>query len=87
MIFISAADICTGAVVPLPFLPDGLRNVLEILPFVSVQNVLLRAYSGNLSGNEVLCAACLQIFWVVVLIFLGKQMERKGLQRLTVAGG
>lgn len=87
MIFISAADICTGAVVPLPFLPDGLRNVLEILPFASVQNVPLRAYSGNLSGNEVLCAACLQIFWVVVLIFLGKQMERKGLQRLTVAGG
>lgn len=87
MIFVSLADLCTGAVIPLPFLPDGLRRLFEIQPFASVQNVPLRVYSGNLCGAAMLRAVCLQVFWVIVLIWLGKRLEQRGLKKVVLAGG
>ena len=46
----SVTELLQGAIIPLPFFPDAVRQILELLPFAAMQNVPLRVYSGDLSG-------------------------------------
>jgi ABC-2 type transport system permease protein len=38
IVALSLTEFLTGAVIPLPFLPDGVRKVVELTPFASMQN-------------------------------------------------
>lgn len=87
MISISLVEFFAGAVIPLPFLPNGIRQVVELLPFASMQNVPLRVYSGNISGTHIYVAAGLQLFWAVALIWLGRRLMAAALKRVVVQGG
>lgn len=80
-------DFCAGGLLPLPFFPDGLRQVLEFSPFGSIQNVCLRIYSGDVAGKEALLRIALQLFWCGVLIALGKRLFVRCRRRLVVQGG
>lgn len=85
--FTSVVEFLAGGIIPLPFLPDGLRLVLELLPFASMQNVPLRVYSGNMSGTEMRNAIALQIFWLAMLVLLGQLLCKLAEKRITVQGG
>jgi ABC-2 type transport system permease protein len=87
LVSISLVEFFAGAVLPLPFLPDGIRQAVELLPFASMQNVPLRVYSGDIAGKEILYRAGLQLFWVIVLICLGKVLTKAALKRVVVQGG
>ena len=76
-----------GAVIPLPFFPEKIQRVLELLPFAAMQNAALQIYSGNLSGNEMQRALCFQIFWVVMLIAGGKMLCRAAEKKVMIQGG
>ena len=80
-------DFFNGAVIPLPFFPDRVRAVMEILPFAAMQNVPLRIYSGDLAGGEALRAVGLQCFWLAVLVALGRALTSAAEKKLTVQGG
>ena len=86
-IFSSAAEFCSGALVPLPFLPDGVQKVLELLPFASVQNLPFRIYSGDIAGLDILWGVALQVFWTAALIAVGGLIFRNALKRAVVQGG
>lgn len=87
ILFVSCVEFFSGAVIPLPFFPDGIRKVMEILPFASMQNVPLRVYSGDLAGAELWRAVGLQIFWLAVLTLTGKLLCRRAQRRVVVQGG
>lgn len=87
MVFLSLRDILAGSIIPLPFFPEKLQRVLEILPFAAIQNVPLRIYSGNLTGAEMERAVFLQIFWLITLTVLGKVLWRRAEKRVVVQGG
>lgn len=87
MVYVCAVDFMCGAIIPLPFLPDGLRRVIELLPFASMQNVPLRIYGGSMSGEEMAMAICLQIFWIVVLIAGGRALCARAMKKVVVQGG
>lgn len=80
-------DFLAGAVLPLPFFPVAVQQVLRLLPFASMQNLPLRLYSGNISGQEALFSLLLQVFWLAVLCFLGHRWMGKSLRRVIVQGG
>lgn len=84
---VALADILGGAIIPLPFMPTGLRRVAEVSPFGSMQNVPLRIFSGNITPAEAPAAMALQLFWVVALVGLGKVLMDHGLRRTVIAGG
>lgn len=86
-IMMGAVDFLSGSIIPLPFLPNPLRRILEILPFGSMQNVPLRIYSGDLAGTAMWNAVLLQIFWLVMLVALGKTVCLAAQQRVVVQGG
>lgn len=84
---VSASEFLTGAVIPLPFFPEKLQYVLELLPFAAMQNVPLRIYSGSMTESEMLRAICLQVFWLAGLTGLGWGLCRRAERRVTVQGG
>jgi len=81
------ADFMAGQIVPLPFFPNGFRQVSELLPFAAMQNMPLRIYSGNISGINAFYGILLQIFWCIVLFVIGKIWMRYTLKKVVVQGG
>ncbi len=87
IVAVSAVELFTGSVIPIPFLPEGIRQIVELLPFASIQNVPLRIYSGDIAGRDILIKIALQIFWLVILIWIGKRSTIAALKRVVVQGG
>jgi len=84
---VAAADLLGGAIVPLPFLPEGLRKIAELTPFASMQNVPLRIFSGDIPLSEIPGVMGLQAFWAAALILAGYLLTRNGLRRAVILGG
>ena len=87
IIAVSGVEFLSGAVIPLPFFPDGIRHILELLPFASMQNVPLRIYSGDLAGAAMWQAVFLQVFWLTALTLLGEFLNMLAMKRVTLQGG
>lgn len=87
MVFTAMVELLSGAIIPLPFMPDGVRRVLEFLPFAGMFNVPLRIYSGDLTGTEMSHAVGLQIFWLILLWMAGKILCRAAERKIVVQGG
>ena len=87
IVAISLVELLSGSVIPLPFLPDSLRRIVELLPFASMQNMPFRLYSGNIAGLDRLIGISLQVFWLVALVVLGKLLMKKALKRVVIQGG
>jgi ABC-2 type transport system permease protein len=84
---LSAAEFLSGAIIPLPFLPDRIRIVFELLPFASMQNTPFLIYGGHISGSAAVTAVLLQAFWLGTFLLSGKLMIRHALKRVVVQGG
>lgn len=87
VVALTMVEFCSGAVVPLPFLPDRIRFIFELLPFASMQNIPLRIYAGHIAGWNMISGILLQIFWLMVLITAGKMMMNKALKKVIIQGG
>lgn len=87
ILFFSGAEFLSGAVIPLPFFPEQIGCFLELTPFGAMQNVPLRIYSGSMSGEEILRAVCLQVFWLVAVTLFGQILCRVAVKRVTLQGG
>jgi len=83
----SISEFLIGHIIPLPFLPEKLFNVISLLPWASMQNVPFRIYSGNLYGTDAINAILLQVFWLAALTIIGKLLLNKGLKKVVVQGG
>lgn len=84
---VTLIDFLSGGVIPIPFFPDGIRRVLELLPFGSMQNIPFRVYSGDIAGNELTVAVLIQIFWFLVITALGKILCHTAVRQVKVQGG
>ena len=87
IVALSVTELLQGAIITLPFFPDAVRQILELLPFAAMQNVPLRVYSGDLSGAALEQAILLQFFWLAVMVFAGKILEQRAMKRIVVQGG
>lgn len=87
VVSVAAADLLSGSIVPLPFLPDGFRRFAELTPFGSMQNVPLRIFSGSIPLSQAPAAMGLQLFWIVALITAGYLLTKNGLRRAVILGG
>lgn len=84
---VSLVELFAGAVIPLPFLPGGIKGVFELLPFASMQNTPFLIYTGNLDNQNAIFSMLLQLFWLVALIIIGKLLMKKALKKVVVQGG
>lgn len=87
MLFLSLYELLSGAVVPLPFFPDTLRPIAEMLPFAAAQNIPFRIYGGDLVGTKMIQSLCFQLFWLIVLVIIGRLLCRKAMKKTVIQGG
>lgn len=87
MLFTSAVEFFAGAIIPLPFFPESIQKVLELLPFASMQNVALRIYSGSMDSGQMKKAILLQIFWLLAITTIGKLICKIAEKKICVQGG
>ena len=83
----SVIEFLSGAVIPIPFMPEGVQRVLNLLPFASTQNTPFLIYNGFVSGSELYFSLLAQLAWLVILFLTGKLLIRNALKRVVVQGG
>lgn len=84
---IALVTLCSGALVPLAFLPHWAQSVLTYLPFAGMASTPALVYVGHLTGAEAWRAVGVQALWAVGLWFLGRAMWSAASRQLTVHGG
>lgn len=87
IVAVSLAEFLSGGIIPLPFLPDGVRKVLELTPFASMQNLPLLIYGGSVSGAALLRGVALQVCWLLALVLLGRTWMSRAIKKVVVQGG
>jgi ABC-2 type transport system permease protein len=87
MVSSSLAEFLSGSVIPLPFLPEGVRRVVELLPFAAMQNVPFRIYCGDISGGDIYQTVLLQGIWLILFVAFGKFIMNHSLKQLVIQGG
>lgn len=87
MVLLPVSELLSGALIPLPFMPDALAALVHLSPFGAMQNAPLRIYSGHIAGAEAGETLLLQLLWLTVLALAGYAMQRRGMRRLCVQGG
>ena len=86
-LFAAGVIFLSGATIPIPLMPDGLRRVLELLPFRYLSDFPLRLYSGHIAGIEAAQGFAVQLAWLLALVALGAWALGRVQKRLIVQGG
>jgi ABC-2 type transport system permease protein len=82
-----AGEFLMGALIPIPFMPEGLQRILSWLPFRYTADFPFRVYSGSICGGEALWGIGIQVFWIVLLVSGGVLGFRSILKGLVIQGG
>ena len=79
--------LCSGMIIPLPFFPDSIQEILSLLPFRGLVDAPFRVYVGDILPAEYSAVLLHQILWVVALIAFGRWLLNIGIRRLVIQGG
>lgn len=81
-------DFASGGLIPIPFMPEFLINILKFTPFYYMQNVTFNIYNGYISSTgEIIKILILQVCWIILLTYIGKRMINKQITKVVVQGG
>ena len=81
------SNLLSGILIPLPFFPEPILKVVNILPFASMQNLPFFIYSGYWNKQEALIKIIIQGGWIIIFYIFGKMLMKKALKRVIVQGG
>lgn len=77
----------SGNLVPLALFPDWARTAMLVQPMAGVFDIPCRIYFGALAGQMAWAGIGLQVFWTLVVVWLGRQWLERVMTRLEVQGG
>ncbi|MCL1935233.1 MAG: ABC-2 family transporter protein [Defluviitaleaceae bacterium] len=79
-------ELLSGSLIPLDFLPNALRNLINFLPFGYLVHFNINIYLNRLEFSEILYGFTLQFFWSLFLYVLIKILWKKGLNKYESVG-
>lgn len=80
-------ELCAGLLVPLPLMPDGIRRVLELLPFRYAADLPFRVWMGSIGLAELPGLLAAELAWLAVIVAGGRLALRAALRRAEAVGG
>ncbi len=80
-------NVLSGSMLPLWFMPEWMKLVLDMLPFSSIYFTPVQIYLGQLTGQEILTKCLIQLVWIAVFYVFGCLLWEKGKKKLVVQGG
>ena len=83
----AVTDLLSGFLIPLPFYPEAILKILNILPFASMQNTPFFIYSGYISESEAVSRIFVQVFWIIFTYVTGQIFMKSAVKKVIVQGG
>lgn len=80
-------ELCAGLLVPLPLVPDGLRRVLELLPFRYAADLPFRVWMGSVGLAELPRLFVMELVWLALFVVGGRLALGAALRRAEAPGG
>jgi ABC-2 type transport system permease protein len=80
-------NILSGALFPLWFMPQWMAKIIDCTPFSSIYFTPVQIYLGQISGRQMIDTYIRQVFWVILLFFIGEGLWRIGIKKLVIQGG
>ncbi len=87
MVYTLVGNFATGALVPLWFMPDLMRTIIQLLPFQAIAFVPVSIYVGEPATGEIWSALLLQVFWAGVLVLVIRWIWSKAFRHTVIQGG
>ena len=82
-----SSDFLAGALVPLWFMPDALRTVVEWLPFQATMFLPASIFAGQVTGSDVIRPLVLQLVWIAILLLVARVVWTRAQRKLVIQGG
>lgn len=83
----SIVNLFSGSLIPLAFFPGWFQPIASVLPFRGLMDTPFRLYTGHLPASEAWGAIAHQLVWTAVIIWLGRWLLARAMQRVEVQGG
>jgi ABC-2 type transport system permease protein len=77
----------TGNLLPLSLFPDWAHTALLLQPFAGLLDIPLRIYLGTLADWNALGGLAIQVFWIAMLVAIGRAWTARVLHDLEMQGG
>lgn len=87
MMYRLIGNFCTGALIPLWFMPDAMRAVVQVLPFQSIAFVPVSIYIGEPATGSLGTALLLQAFWAVAMVAVIRLAWTRAFRHTVIQGG
>ncbi len=87
MIYTLVGNFATGALVPLWFMPEALRAVIQVLPFQAIAFVPVSIYVGEPATGSIGMALLLQAMWIGLLTLAIRWIWSQAFRRTVIQGG
>lgn len=79
--------ILSGTLLPLWFMPAGVRKLIAFTPFESIWFTPVQIYLGQLQNVEIVEKIAIQLGWIFILGIFAGAFWKKGTKKLVVQGG
>ncbi|MBL4936620.1 ABC transporter permease [Clostridium sp. YIM B02515] len=87
LIFGVLGEFFSGLLIPVPLMPNFLKNIVYMLPFRYTSDLPFRVYAGNIGTKEALISIGVQLLWIIIIIIGGRLWMNKALKKIVVQGG
>ena len=77
----------SGFIIPIAFFPDGLRDVIRLLPFVAMIEMPIEIFLEHVRGVDLVATMAVQAAWALVLLGAGRGLLSGATRKLVVQGG
>jgi len=84
---ISVVNLMSGAIIPLPLLPEWAQPIAEFLPFRGLMDTPFRLYLGHIAPEAAFAAIAHQVVWAAALIVGGRMILARVMRHIVVQGG
>ena len=76
-----------GNILPLTLFPDRWQRFIQWQPFAQILDAPIRLYTGEYALRGFPQIALMQVFWIVLLVLIGRMLWRHTLRRIVIQGG
>jgi ABC-2 type transport system permease protein len=87
LIFGVFGEFFSGLIIPVPLMPQGLKQLVYVLPFRYTSDLPFRIYAGNIGVGEALSSIGIQLLWILAVLIIGRLWMKRTLKRIVVQGG
>jgi ABC-2 type transport system permease protein len=77
----------SGIIIPVPFFPEWIKPVINLLPFRGLIDIPIQIYLGQIDGQGIITHLLLQLSWIGLLLLAGHIILKKALKRVVIQGG